>query len=756
LKPGDHLSLLYQTELERRAVLAPFLLQGLAQGQQVVCVLDSEATLDYLRDDLTIRLYLDSGQLRLLDLDAVYTARGVFTPADLVSLLQARMEQALAEGYTALRVCGEMAHKLQELPGARRLLEYEAALNEFLPGSQCLALCLYDQRRFGAAELLDVLRVHPTVIVGAELYDNFYYVPPAKLVGGENVAAIELQHWVSNLERDKQAKTELKTYRERLEELVQDRTDELETAIEQLEREITERAQAERILYDSERQYRLLAENSSDMISRHNLAGDYIFVTPACKVLFGYEPQELVGRSAFDFLHPDDVAKARQGLLSTLHTPHPQSRKYRMRRKDGGYIWCEGLGRVVCDPQSKQAIEVVAVTRDIGAQVQVEERLRQRNRELALLNQASRALNATLDLDQVLVTVLEEVQHALGVVACSVWLADPETGELVCRQSTGPQSEVVRGWRLASGEGIAGWVVHHGESLIVPDTQSDPRHFKNVDQQTGIELRSLLSVPLRVQDNVIGALNTMDTTVNRFQDTDETLLELLAATVAMSIENARLYEQARQDAATRAMLLREVNHRVKNNLTAIIGLLYSARRQVRDADGEACQTVINELVGRVRGLDTVHSLLSASQWSPLRLSNLAAQVVRASLQLLPRHKQVSISVAPSPVLVTPDQAHHLALLFNELATNSAKYALQERDAARIDVHISQNEASTRCVFRDDGPGYPPPVLRMERHGAGLDLVQSIARDNLNGDLSIHNDQGAVSVLQFKTKSLAPA
>ena len=178
------------------------------------------------------------------------------------------------------------------------------------------------------------------------------------------------------------------------------------------------------------------------------------------------------------------------------------------------------------------------------------------------------------------------------------------------------------------------------------------------------------------------------------------------------------------------MLLREVNHRVKNNLTAIIGLLYNARRQVKDSNGETSQTVMNELVGRVRGLDTVHSLLSASQWKPLRLSNLAAQVIRSSLQLLPRDKHIAISVYPSPIMVTPDQAHHLALLFNELATNSAKYALQDRDTARIDVRISQDDDTARCVFRDDGPGYPQQVLLLERHGAGLDLMRSIARDNL--------------------------
>jgi GAF domain-containing protein len=116
---------------------------------------------------------------------------------------------------------------------------------------------------------------------------------------------------------------------------------------------------------------------------------------------------------------------------------------------------------------------------------------RSRNRELALLNQVSRAFTATIDLDQVLVTVLEEVRRLLDVVACSVWLTDLETDELVCQQATGPQSEIVRGWRLAPGQGLAGWVARSGESLIVPDIRADERHFKDVDRQTGLGLRSI-------------------------------------------------------------------------------------------------------------------------------------------------------------------------------------------------------------------------------------------------------------------------
>jgi DNA-binding response OmpR family regulator len=170
-----------------------------------------------------------------------------------------------------------------------------------------------------------------------------------------------------------------------------------------------------------------------------------------------------------------------------------------------------------------------------------EEALRQRNYELSLLHRASQLLASTLDLDQVLTTIVGEVHLLLNVISCSVWLIDPETHELVCRQAAGSRSEVVRGWRLAPGQGIAGWVARSGESLIVSDTRTDERHFKGVEQQSGVELRSILSVPLRVKDEVIGVLEVLDKEVDRFQPAHLRVAEALAASAAVAVENARLH-----------------------------------------------------------------------------------------------------------------------------------------------------------------------------------------------------------------------
>ena len=128
----------------------------------------------------------------------------------------------------------------------------------------------------------------------------------------------------------------------------------------------------------------------------------------------------------------------------------------------------EGASAYITKPLSMDEV-LTTVRGTLERQRLVEETLRQRNRELALLNRVSQTLSSTLDLDQVLLTVLEEVRHLLDVIVCSVWLIDPRTDELVCQQATGPKDKILRGLRLAPGEGIAGWVARHGKSLIVPD-----------------------------------------------------------------------------------------------------------------------------------------------------------------------------------------------------------------------------------------------------------------------------------------------
>jgi two-component sensor histidine kinase len=218
-------------------------------------------------------------------------------------------------------------------------------------------------------------------------------------------------------------------------------------------------------------------------------------------------------------------------------------------------------------------------------------------------------------------------------------------------------------------------------------------------------------------------------------------------------ERKRLYEQARRDAQTKTELLQEINHRVKNNLLAIWGLLLTEQRYASEKARPFVKVSLGRVADRIRGLLEAHTLLSAAEWGPVRLSELAAQVIRAALQAAPPDKQVTVDVPPAPVTVSPRQASSLALVINELATNTLRHALHARDTVRITLRVSTQADTIGVEYRDDGPGYPAEVIALQRYNVGIYLVQRLTTETLRGQLTLANDNGAVTRMRIKMEEM---
>ncbi|MEO8608620.1 MAG: PAS domain S-box protein [Chloroflexota bacterium] len=149
-----------------------------------------------------------------------------------------------------------------------------------------------------------------------------------------------------------------------------------------------QKAQA-RLIADSELRYRLLAENATDFICRHSLEGAFLFASPAGHSLLGYEPDELLGQSPYDFIHPDDIATVRASHEHVLATTQTDLVVYRFRRKDGSYIWFESTSKVIRDPQTGTPWEIVTVSRDISRRKQIEVGLQESEERFRAASEAS-------------------------------------------------------------------------------------------------------------------------------------------------------------------------------------------------------------------------------------------------------------------------------------------------------------------------------------------------------------------------------
>ena len=158
---------------------------------------------------------------------------------------------------------------------------------------------------------------------------------------------------------------------------------------------------------------------------------------------------------------------------------------------------------------------------------------------LRFLAGLSQALAVSLDLRQTLPEVVNRVVDFMQVEGASLFLLDPLTGVLDCRVCVGPVD--ISGTRLAVGQGIVGRTVADNATQLVVDAASDPRVWRESDDQTGFVTHSLVCAPLRTAAGPIGALEIVNRRDGRpFDDADAELLDLVAAPAALAINSARM------------------------------------------------------------------------------------------------------------------------------------------------------------------------------------------------------------------------
>ena len=153
-----------------------------------------------------------------------------------------------------------------------------------------------------------------------------------------------------------------------------------ERAIEQWQIQ-KEKERMQSTLAEREAQFRLLAENSSDMISKHDTAGTFVYVSPACQAILGYKPEELIGSSVTQFVHPEDA----QQLIDLIAAPEwndiTTTVDYRARHKNGEYVWIETTARLFFDEISNQQ-EFQAASRNITERKEAEAQLQRAHTDL--------------------------------------------------------------------------------------------------------------------------------------------------------------------------------------------------------------------------------------------------------------------------------------------------------------------------------------------------------------------------------------
>ena len=211
--------------------------------------------------------------------------------------------------------------------------------------------------------------------------------------------------------------------------------------------DITEKMYSAEILRESEERYRLLAENASDLISRHRTDGTYLYASPACRMLLGYEPEELIGQSVLDWIHPEDLPTVEQSHQLLQLTPGTQTLSYRMRRHNQSWVWIETTCHSIQDSQG-EINELVSISRDITARKQTEVALMERSRLSLLEAEVGTAVGISNTIEMILAGCSLAIANHLEHTRISLSTIDPQSSQVQQQAFAGVEaSDTMLNWK---------------------------------------------------------------------------------------------------------------------------------------------------------------------------------------------------------------------------------------------------------------------------------------------------------------------
>jgi len=171
--------------------------------------------------------------------------------------------------------------------------------------------------------------------------------------------------------------------------------------------------------------------------------------------------------------------------------------------------------------------------------------------ELAFFESVSKTLTSSHELKEVLSEIMYKIKGMVKAESWSVLLVDQETGELVFEKTDNKKNKKIEKFRLKMGEGIAGWVAQEGIPVVVPDVSKDERFFGKIDKAIRFKTKSILCVPIKSKEQVVGVLELVNkTTGEPFSKEDLDLLLRLVGLTAIAIERTFLYQKMTELAIT--------------------------------------------------------------------------------------------------------------------------------------------------------------------------------------------------------------
>jgi two-component sensor histidine kinase/PAS domain-containing protein len=554
-----------------------------------------------------------------------------------------------------------------------------------------------------------------------------------------------------------------------------------------------DRKRTQEALKRSESRFRNLIEDLDAITYSANQDGFFTYISPAVESITGYRQEEIAGTASdelnplerqvrptrwlrFDLkeekaggplfealIHPDDREAVSAAIRAALSGCRPYKVEYRLRKQNGHYGWVYEKGMVLDHGQENRRIEGVIL--DIHERKHAEE-----------INQAlfgiSNAVNTTFNLDELYASIRGSLKQIVDTTNFFIYLYNERDDILTFAYHKSENNEfaafgnpvIVKAsdWSLLSMV-----VIKAGKPLLLNQDEMERLDEKEGKPMFGAPCEAWLGVPLKIKGNGIGIMGVQSfTDPDRFTDKDIDILMSVCDQVAIAIDRKRSQEALETEVAERKrmekqiksslkekeILLREIHHRVKNNMQIISSLLNLQSRYIKD---QALLEVFRESCNRVKSMATIHEKLYQSQ-DLVKIDT--QEYIKSLVDNLYRSYGVDPEIiAPEirieNVFLGIDLAIPCGLIVNELVSNSLKHGFPPlwKGQGKIQVAFQSNsKGRILLTVRDNGAGMPKNVDMDAVDTLGLRLVSILVRDQLGGEIRLRHDGGTRYEIEFSS------
>lgn len=353
-----------------------------------------------------------------------------------------------------------------------------------------------------------------------------------------------------------------------------------------------------------------------------------------------------------------------------------------------------------------------------------------------VISEFTETLTGSTYLEEMLQDLVRLTARRFGYRVVTVRLLDEKGNALVLRATQSENRAYQRKPAIRLGESIAGEVIRSRQPTTVLDVTEDENYIGH-DLAAEQGLRSMICVPLLVQDRAIGVMSCYTAERRTFPHEEQATLEALGRQAAVSIEHFRL--QARKT------LMQEMHHRVKNNLQQVASLL---RLQLSQTTTKTLEELLQDSLNRILAISAVHELLSRDDLDHVSLIEIAKTLGQHQRQsFVNPSTRIQFLTTGDDVFLSTAQATQVALVLNELMANAVEHGF--KNAQEGEVHITiETQTNAVDVYVSNSGDPLPPGFSLENANLGLKIVQSLAQ-SLGGSFTIQDKLGwTVSHLTF--------